>query len=88
MAARVAVPSRTGAQVVYPAAVIAVAAGGPVAYVGSPRRRAPGPGECVRLALEGGEDLQAPDGAPCRIEIILGRTTPLGLLVAAGRGTG
>ena len=77
MEARVAVPRGTGSRV-YPAAAIAVSAAEP----------SPAAGRMVRLALEGGEDLQAPDGAPCRIEIILGRITPLGLLVAAGRGAG
>jgi len=83
MAARVTVPHRTGSRV-YPAAVTAVSAAQPL-----PRpETVSGAGRMVRLALAGGEDLQVPDGAPCRVEIILGRTTPLGLLVAAGRGSG
>ena len=40
-------------------------------------------GRLVRLTLAGSEDLQAPDGAPCRIEIILTQHSPLGLLVSA-----
>ncbi len=76
MEARVAVPRGTGSRGT--AAAIAVSAADP----------SPAAGRMVRVALEGGEDLQAPDGAPCRIEIILGRITPLGLLVAAGRGAG
>ena len=92
MAGRVAVSSRTGSRV-YPAAVVAIsapaepnpaAAGTADAAAGKVSRV----GRVVRLALEGGEDLQVPDGTPCRIEIVLGRTTPFGLLVAAGRGSG
>ena len=83
MAARVTAPSRTGSRV-YAAAVIAI---GPAAPLPGPATVSRA-GRRVRLALEGGEDLQVPDGAPCRIEIILGRTTPLGLLIAAGRRTG
>lgn len=83
MEARVTVPAGTGSRV-YPAAVTAVSAAQPL-----PRpETVSGAGRMVRLALDGGEDLQAPDGAPCRIEIILKRTTPLGLLVASVRDAG
>ena len=40
-------------------------------------------GRLVRLTVAEGEDLQAPDGAPCRIDIILTQHSPLGLLVSA-----
>lgn len=43
----------------------------------------PGGGHLVQLALGEARDAQAPDGAPCRAEIVLGRDTPLGLLAAA-----
>ena len=92
MAARVAVPSADGSRV-YPARVIAIAAAEPLparaaGAEGAAARTVSGAGRVVRLALEGGEGPQAPDGAPCRIEIILARTSPLGLLIAAGRRAG
>ena len=92
MHARVAVPTGTGSRV-YPAAVTAVSAAEPLpawpgGAEGAPPETESGAGRMVRLALEGGEDLQVPDGAPCRIEIILARTSPLGLLIAAGRRAG
>lgn len=40
-------------------------------------------GRLVRLTVAGSKDLQAPDGAPCRIDIILTQHSPLGLLVSA-----
>ena len=86
MKARVALPDQSGSRIL-PAMVVAL----------SPRPTEPpawlsrlglaagegsnAAGRIVRLALDEGEDFQAPDGTSCRVEIILARTTPLGLLI-------
>ena len=94
MKARIAIPDRTGVRF-YPAAVVALSprpADLPawLSRLGADSGEGAGAADrIVRLALEGSEDLPAPDGTACRVEIILARTTPLGLLIpwtgAAGR---
>ena len=85
MRARVAIPDRTGPRVV-PGMVLDVSA----------RSQEPPPwlvrlglgtgtetgaaGRMVRLALEGGETLPVRDGASCRVEIVLARSSLIGLL--------
>ena len=39
----------------------------------------------VRFALADEPDVIVPDGTPCRVEIVLGEYSPLGLLMVAGR---
>ena len=47
----------------------------------APSREAGAARRIVRLALDRVEAIRTPDGAPCRVEVILARTTPFGLLV-------
>ena len=42
------------------------------------------PGHLVRLAVPGAEGGRIPDGARCRVEIVVARHSPLGLLLATG----
>ena len=40
----------------------------------------------VRLALNGEQGIDIPDGSRCRVDIVLARTTPLRLVMASSVG--
>ena len=87
MKARVAFPDRSGSRV-FPATVVALSSRPAALPVRLSRlglasdRESDAAGRIVRLALNGeGEYVEAPDGAACRVEIILARSSPLGLLI-------
>ena len=90
MEARVAVTDRSGSRV-FTGEVAEVAARPDLPPWLSrievvPSAAAGPPGHLVRLTVSGAEDAQIPDGVPCRVEIIVARHSPLGLLVSsAGR---
>ena len=83
------VRDREGAQVM--AAEVAGISPRPVetvrwlARLGTPAQSVRGEGYLVRLALTGELGTQLADGTPCRVEIVLGEHSPLGLLITAGQ---
>lgn len=91
MEARIAVTGRSGARVF--AGEIAEVSARPVdlpswlSRTGLVSSDAPDPPfHLVRLTVPGAGDARIPDGVPCRVEIVVSRHSPLGLLVSsAGR---
>lgn len=91
MTARVTVTDRSGARVL--AAEVAEVSARPVdvpswlSRIGLVSSGAPdSPRHLVRLTVPGAGEARMPDGAPCRVEIVVARHSPLGLLVSsAGR---
>ena len=91
MQARVAIPDRSGPRVV-PAVVLDISARSRepppwLAHLGVGGEAAAA-GRMVRLALEGGETLPVRDGASCRVEIVLARSSLLGLLTPPAESAG
>lgn len=91
MKARVTVADRSGARVF--ASEVAEVSARPVdlpswlSRIGLVSSEVPGsPRHLVRLTVRGAGDARMPDGVPCRVEIVVARHSPLGLLVSsAGR---
>lgn len=48
-----------------------------------PAALADSPGHLVRLTVFEAGDTQAPDGVPCRVEVVIARRSPLGLLMSS-----
>ena len=87
MEARVAVAGRSGSRVFRAeVAEISPRPADPPSWLSRfgllPSAAPDAPGHLVRLTVSGAASAQIPDGTPCRIEIILARHSPLGLLVS------